>query len=112
MEHVRRMAELGPRPAGSAELILAGNYIVGEIRKLGLQPHEDVWTEEEITFRNIWTEVPGSDPERGPILAFGAHYDTKRTQGHPLPGQNFRFVGAIDGAGAPGLLLELARLLR
>ena len=53
MEHVRRMVDSGPRPAGSAELTLAGDYILGEIRKLGLEPHEDVWTEEEITFRNI-----------------------------------------------------------
>jgi Zn-dependent M28 family amino/carboxypeptidase len=111
MGHVRRMVELGPRPAGSAELTTAGDYIVGEIRNLGLEPHEDVWTEEGITFRNIWTQIPGQDPKRGPILAFGAHYDTKNTQGHPLPGQNFRFVGAIDGAGASGLLLELARVL-
>ncbi len=112
LSHVGRIVAFGPRPAGSAALKSAGDYIVGEIRNLGLEPHEDVWTEEGITFRNIWTQIPGADPEGGPILAIGAHYDTKKTQGHPDPGQNFRFVGAIDGAGAPGLLLELARVLK
>jgi Zn-dependent M28 family amino/carboxypeptidase len=42
----------------------------------------------------------------------GAHYDTKITQGQNDPAHNFKFVGAIDGTGAPAVLLELARVLK
>lgn len=111
MEHVRQMVQLGPRPAGSQALDRAGDYLVGEIRNLGLEPRQQTWEEGGTKYRNIWTEIPGADPDGGPILAIGAHYDTKKTEGHPLLEQNFRFVGAIDGGGASGLLLELARVL-
>lgn len=111
MEHVRALVGFGPRPSGSEALARAGDYIVQQIRALGLTPEEDRWTEAGVGFRNIWTRIPGSDPA-GRILAIGTHYDTKKTQGHPVPEQNFHFVGAIDGGGGSGLLLELARVLK
>jgi glutaminyl-peptide cyclotransferase len=45
------------------------------------------------------------------VLLLGCHYDSKLCQGHPDPAHNFPFVAAIDGAGASGVLLELARVL-
>jgi glutaminyl-peptide cyclotransferase len=59
----------------------------------------------------VWTEVPGKDPENGPIVLLAGHYDSKLTQGHPDPAHNFEFVGALDGGGTSGVLLELARAL-
>jgi Zn-dependent M28 family amino/carboxypeptidase len=113
MEHVRNLVALGPRPPGSDALWKAGDYIQAELRALGLTPQEQVWTDpkEKIRFRNVWVQVPGEDPAEGPILAIGSHYDTKVFHGHATPAHNFSFVGAIDGGGASGLLIELARHL-
>src|SRR5919199_263934 len=40
-EHVRKQVEIGPRPAGSAELAKARDYIVGELKSYGLNVTED-----------------------------------------------------------------------
>jgi glutaminyl-peptide cyclotransferase len=121
-EHVETMVGFGPRPSGSAANRQQAEWLMGELKSYGLSPVEQTFQEdtfgktheldgEVITFRNVHCVVPGSDPEKGPFIVLGAHIDSKRTHGHAVPEQNFEFVGAIDGAGASAVMLELARVL-
>ncbi|MEZ5965858.1 MAG: M28 family peptidase [Planctomycetota bacterium] len=114
MAHVQFLYKFGPRPAGSRALTQAADYIQKTLTDLGLKPQVQRWREEtyKLDLQNIWVQIDGEDPENGPILAIGAHYDTKNCQGHPEPGQNFAFHGSIDGTGGPAVLLELARQLK
>ena len=111
LTHVQRFVEIGPRPFGSDNLGRAADYICAEITALGLQPErqELLHDKEKKTIRNLYTRIDGPDPDNGPILIIGAHYDTKLAAGHADASHNFPFVGAIDGGGAPAVLIELAR---
>lgn len=117
MRHVEKMVALGPRPAGSPALLACRNQIKQHLAGLGLKTYQQDWWEtdsvqkKKVRMHNIWTEIPGRDPVKGPILMLCAHYDTKLCQGHQdVEGEqrNFEFVGAIDGAGASAVLMELA----
>jgi glutaminyl-peptide cyclotransferase len=116
LAHARSIVGFGPRPAGSPQLRKVEGYIRGELDELGLELRVQAFeapTEVkagDIEFRNLWVEIPGDDPN-GPILGVGAHYDSKLADGHADPAHNFPFVGALDAAGACGVLLELARVL-
>ncbi len=111
--HLEKLVAFGPRPAGSAALGRTAEYISAELRKLGLQPQLQEFThpQEKLLLRNLWVQIDGEDPQRGPILCIGSHYDTKLAHGHDQDTHNFPFVGAIDGGGGPAVLLELARIL-
>lgn len=117
--HVEKFVSFGPRPPGSPARDTAAKYISDELRSYGLTPRDQKWSEKvevygktaEYAFHNVWTEVPGRDPQNGPVLLLAAHYDTKLTGNHADETHNFDFVGAIDGGGASGVLLELARAL-
>lgn len=113
MAHVRAMVAFGPRPFGSAALAKTTDYLEAELRRLGLSPrrHEVLHEKEQKTIRNLYVQIDGQDPEKGPVLVIGAHYDTKLAAGHADAAHNFPFVGAIDGGGGPAVLLELARVL-
>jgi len=114
LRHVEALVKIGPRPFGSAELAKAADYVQAEVEKIGLklERHEVEHAKEKKTIRNLYTRIDGEDPANGPILMLGAHYDTKLAAGHDDSSQNFPFVGAIDGGGAPALLIELARALK
>lgn len=116
MTHVKAMVGFGPRPAGSEALAQNADYIRDELKKLGVTAHyqefEDQVNAPGIQFRNVWCELPGEDPKAGPMILLGAHYDTKLMEGHGDPAKDFRFVGAIDGAGASSVLIELVRELQ
>jgi glutaminyl-peptide cyclotransferase len=116
MAHVEAMVAIGPRPFGSDALAKTADYIGAELKKLGLEMkrHEVVHDKEKKTIRNLYVQIDGDDPQNGPILMLGAHYDTKLAEGHTGQDEqhNMRFVGAIDGAGGPAVLLELARVLK
>jgi glutaminyl-peptide cyclotransferase len=103
--HVRKQVEIGPRPAGSAELIRTRDYIVDQLKSYNLEVSIDEFqaeTPEGIkTMFNIVAELKGEIPK---MILLGSHYDTKLFK-------EFRFVGANDGASSTGLLLELARVL-
>ena len=105
-EHVRRMAEIGPRPAGSAELKQAREYIVKELTDAGLKVTTDEFTaqtpEGPRQMFNVTAEFPGKSPD---VVIVAGHYDTK-------PVKEFRFVGANDGGSSTGALIELARALK
>lgn len=114
--HAAAIVGKGPRPPGSAGLRAVEEYIRAELTALGLEPQVQAFRAPadvkapDIEFRNVWVEIPGADPA-GPILALGAHYDSKIAHGHADPAHNFEFVGALDAAGSCGVLLELARVL-
>ncbi len=111
--HVEAMVAIGPRPAGSAALAQCRDYIVGELRKLGIEPTVDKFTKEEqapgIEFHNIEFEIPGTNTSDPRVLVLGGHYDTKRVDVPDNPNQGMNFVGANDGGSSAGLLIELAR---
>ena len=102
---VVRLVELGPRPAGSAPLARARQYIVEELTRAGLQVRlasfEARTPDGPITMANVIAVLPG---RRRDVIMLGGHYDTKLFT-------DFRFVGANDGGSSAGLLLELARRL-
>jgi glutaminyl-peptide cyclotransferase len=105
-EHVRKQVEFGARPAGSAELAKARDYITGELRSNGLnystdsfQPQTPVGVRQMV---NITAELPGESSE---VIIISTHYDTKLFK-------DFTFVGANDGGSSTGAVLELARVLK
>jgi hypothetical protein len=102
-EHVRRQVEIGPRPAGSAELAHAREYITGELKSYGLNVTLDEFQaatpQGEKKMVNVTAELAGDSSE---VLMISSHYDTKHFN-------DFRFVGANDGGSSTGALLELAR---
>jgi hypothetical protein len=104
-EHVRKMVEMGPRPAGSAELARPREYIMGELQSAGLKVTTDEWDAKTPVgarrMANVIAELPGKSPD---AIIVASHYDTK-----PLKG--FRFVGANDGGSSTGALIEIARAL-
>jgi glutaminyl-peptide cyclotransferase len=104
--HLTRQVSFGPRPAGSAALNTCRQYIVSELRKLGIEPRQQMFVPNtplgEISMINVIATIPGRRPER---IVLASHYDTKRAP-------DFRFVGASDGASSTAALLELGRVLK
>ncbi|HEB52879.1 MAG TPA: M28 family peptidase [bacterium] len=113
MAHVEKFVSFGPRPFGSDALAKTADYIQQQIESLGLkmQRHEVEHRREKKTIRNLYCRIDGEDPDNGPILMIGAHYDTKRTEGCSEWTHDGPFLGAIDGGGAPAVLIELARAI-
>jgi len=77
-ENVRKQVEIGPRPAGSAELAKARDFIVGELKSYGLNVTQDEFTPKtpigERKMVNIIAELPG---ESSDVIIISSHYDTK-----------------------------------
>jgi glutaminyl-peptide cyclotransferase len=105
MEHVRKQIEIGPRPAGSAELARARDYIVGELKSYGVDVITDDFSAKtpagQRRMVNITGELAGDSSD---IIMMTSHYDTKLFK-------EFRFVGANDGGSSTGTVLELARVI-
>ncbi len=110
--YVQKQVNFGPRPAGSEALAKTRDWIVAELKKLGLKPQIDSFSDEKhakgISFSNILCEIPGSDPEEKRLLVLGSHYDTKLCREQANAPRSFDFFGANDGGSSSGLLLELA----
>lgn len=104
-DHVRKQVEIGPRPAGSAELAKARDYIVAELKSYGLNVTLDEFTAKtpigDRKMVNVTAELPGESDE---VIILSSHYDTKLFK-------EFRFVGANDGGSSTGALLEMARAM-
>lgn len=103
--HVRRMVEIGPRPAGSAELARTREYLSGELQAAGLKVTTDEFTAQTPAgarqMVNLTAELTGESTD---IIIIASHYDTKLFK-------EFRFVGANDGGSSTGALVEIARAL-
>lgn len=104
-EDLKHLAAFGPRPAGSEALARARSWMKGELAQSGLHVEDDAFTAStpagKINMTNLVVRIPGSSPA---ILMVTGHYDTKRFD-------NFRFVGANDGASSAAVVMELARSL-
>lgn len=104
--HLQAMVNIGPRPAGSAELRQTRAYITRQITAIGLKVEEQPFVADtpigKVEMVNLIVRLPGKRPER---LLFTGHYDTK-------PMKDSVFVGASDGASSGAMLLELARVFK
>jgi Zn-dependent M28 family amino/carboxypeptidase len=105
---LRRMVEIGPRPAGSPAIEQTRDYIKKELAAAGLEAEEQPFDAQTPTgtlhMVNIRATLPGQAQGRGRIV-IGGHYDTKLVK-------EFKFVGASDAASSAAFLLELARSLK
>jgi Zn-dependent M28 family amino/carboxypeptidase len=103
---VKTLVDLGPRPAASAALDQARQYIIAEVEKAGWkierQEFEDDTPRGTIKFCNLIATY-GGDPKTQQAIVC-SHYDTKLFDA-------IRFVGASDGGSSTGALIELARTL-
>ncbi len=101
-DHVAKLVAFGPRPAGSAALGRAQEYIKGQLRGFGCGVDEDSFTAQTpvgpIAMKNIVAKVPGQAKE---IILLLTHYDTLHLD---------NFVGANDAGSSSGVMLEMARL--
>lgn len=104
-EHVRKMVEMGPRPAGSAELARTREYISGELASAGLKVStEEFEAQTPVGARkmaNVVAELSGKSQD---VIIVASHYDTKLFK-------EFSFVGANDAGSSTGALIEIARTL-
>jgi len=101
--HLQTIVGVGPRPAGSEAITKTRNYILAELKKIGLKPELDEF--DARTPRgmkhmvNIRALRQGAKPS---LIVISGHYDTKLFE-------NIRFVGASDGGSSAAWLLEFAR---
>ena len=102
-EHVKRMVEIGPHPAGSEAIKKAQEYIIKELKGYGLKVTEDSFVATTphgtVPMKNITAELAGEKPG---VVIIAGHYDTKLQDG---------FVGANDGGSSTAAVLEMARVL-
>jgi hypothetical protein len=107
-EQLAKLAEIGPRVAGTPGGAQARALLRAELEALGLTVHEEpfVYAPEPEgrphELANLWVEVPGRYPG---LFAVGTPFDTSAAAGTGL-------VGVNEGASGAAVLLELARVLR
>lgn len=111
-DHTAKLVALGPRPAGSDQLVKAREYIIDTLKGFGWQIEPQRFTDDTpngpISFVNLIARFPvtpgkpASTTTQEVIVA--SHYDTKLFN-------TIRFVGASDGGSSTGALIELARVL-
>ena len=106
--HVKRLVDLGPRPAGSAALEKSRAYITEQLKSFGWNVTRQTFSAKTprgvMTFANLIASFPSSDRSVSPSFLLCSHYDTKTFD-------TISFVGANDGGSSTGLLIEMARVL-
>ena len=108
--HMEAQVALGPRPSGSEANVRLRDFIVAELKGMGLEATRESFTAKgtprgDVAMENIYADLEAA-PRKGapaPMILIGAHFDTKH--------MDFPFVGANDGASEVAVLLELARVL-
>src|SRR5580700_6746850 len=105
-EDLKHLVSYGPRPAGSPALAESRRWMISQLKQTGAQVEEDSFSAStplgDIPMTNVIAKFPGTQTK---VVMVTGHYDTKRFD-------DFRFVGANDGASSAALLLELARALQ
>lgn len=105
-EHLRAQVDIGPRVAGTPANARTRAYITGQLESMGItaveQPFEARTPLGTVKMANVIATLPGERPER---IILASHFDTKLFN-------DFRFVGASDGASSTAALLELGRVLK
>jgi glutaminyl-peptide cyclotransferase len=109
LAEARALTDFGIRPSGTDANKQVRQHLIDRLAELGWQATEQRFTQQhapdrkDIEFCNIiarFARFPAS-PKR---ILIGAHFDTPRMQ-------EFRDVGASDGAANTAILIELARVL-
>ena len=107
-EHLKRVVEIGPRPANSPELQKTRDYIKAQLTAIGLTPVEQAFEAQtpigSVKMVNISATIKGAAGGAGRLI-FAGHYDTKLFK-------EFTFVGANDAGSSTAFLLEFARVLK
>lgn len=105
-EHLKRIVEIGPRPAGSPGAQKTRDYIRAQMKQLGVAVSDQAFEAKTpagpVQMVNLRATIPG--PGQGRLIIAG-HYDTKRFE-------EFAFVGANDAGSSTAFLIELARVLK
>jgi hypothetical protein len=103
---VKALVDLGPRPAASAALEQARQYIIAQVQQAGWkierQEFQDDTPRGPIKFCNLIARYGDDQTTQQAIVC--SHYDTKWFD-------VIRFVGASDGGSSTGALIEFARAL-
>lgn len=115
-QHVDYLADerLEGREAGTRGGQMAGDYLIGQLSRLGLRPAGSDGGYAQpfgANFRNILAVMDGNDPElHDEIVAVGAHYDHigYGTAGNSKGPVGYIHPGADDNASGVAGLLELA----
>lgn len=115
-QHVEYLADerLEGREAGTRGGQAAGDYLIGQLARLGLRPAGSDGAYSQpfgSNFRNILALMDGNDPERHEeLVAVGAHYDHigYGTGGNSKGPAGYIHPGADDNASGVAGLLELA----
>ncbi len=104
-DDLKHLADFGPRPSGSKALSDARQWMIGQIERTGLHVEEDSFVAStpagSVPMTNLLVKIPGVSSQ---VVIVAGHYDTKHFD-------NFKFVGANDGASSAAFLLEMARVL-
>jgi hypothetical protein len=103
---VKALVDLGPRPAESAPLEQARQYITSEVEKAGWKVERQEFEDDTPLGRKKFCNLIatyGNDPTKQQAIVC-SHFDTKLFD-------TIRFVGASDGGSSTGALIELARAL-
>ena len=105
LEHVQKLVDLGPRPAGSEALEKSRVYIEKQLQGAGWKTSRQTFSEQTprglVTFTNL---IATFGDRATPDFLLCSHYDTKTFD-------TIKFVGANDGGSSTGLLIELGRVL-
>ena len=99
--HVKRIVELGPRPAGSSALEKSRSYIIEQLKAFGWNVNRQTFSAKTprgiMTFVNLIATFPSPDNNVSPSFLLCSHYDTKTFD-------TIFFVGANDGGSSTGLV--------
>jgi Peptidase family M28 len=108
LAEARVLTDFGVRPSGTDANKQVRQHLVDRLAKLGWQTTEQRFTQhssdrKDIEFCNITARF-GRFPASPKRIVIGAHFDTAQMQ-------EFRDVGASDGAANTAVLIEIARVL-
>jgi Zn-dependent M28 family amino/carboxypeptidase len=105
-DHLRQVVSFGPRPAGSPAIERTREYIIAQLKALGIPVVQQAFDAKTpigtIHMVNLIATIPGARQER---IAITGHYDTKLFR-------EFRFLGANDAGSSTAFLIEIARALK
>lgn len=106
-QRVLEQCGFGPRPPGSTNLRLLGDFILDTLESDGWSTEVQEFVYDEVPLRNL-VASKGS----GPLVILGAHYDTRPFADYDPPETQAQYIlGANDGGSGVAVLLELARVL-
>lgn len=105
-DHLRQVVSFGPRPAGSPAIERTREYIIAQLKALGIPVVQQAFDAKTpigpIHMVNLVATISGARKER---IAITGHYDTKLFR-------EFRFLGANDAGSSTAFLIEMARALK